>query len=149
MAAGDAHRVWFPEMVEHLRLHWRDDLSMEALVRLRDELDDMLGHIRSTRHISNPVFTCPACGHIGPGADPHVSVRATILALTRFGVATKEPAPTLEKAGPPTERRRDLICTATPRRRRPRDSQGARTPMNGESNGLGSGDHPERMALRR
>ena len=85
-------------MVEHLRLHWRDDLSMEALVRLRDELDDMLGHIRSTRHISNPVFTCPACGHIGPGADPHVSVRATILALTRFGVAAKEPARTLEKA---------------------------------------------------
>ena len=84
-------------MVEHLRLHWRDDLSMEALVRLRDELDDMLGHIRSTRHISNPVFTCPACGHIGPGADPHVSVRATILALTRFGVAAKEPAQALEK----------------------------------------------------
>jgi hypothetical protein len=98
VAAGDAHRVWFPEMVEHLSLHWRDDLSMEALVRLRDELDDMLGHIRSTRHISNPVFKCPACGHIGRGADPHVSVRATILALTRFGVAAKEPAWTLEKA---------------------------------------------------
>jgi hypothetical protein len=85
-------------MVEHLRLHWRGDLSMEALVRLRDELDDMLGHIRSTRHISNPVFKCPACGHTGPGADPHVSVRATILALTRFGVAAKEPARALEKA---------------------------------------------------
>ena len=67
-------------------------------VNVRDELDDMLGHIRSTRHISNPVFTCPACGHIGPGADPHVSVRATILALTPFGVAAKEPARTLEKA---------------------------------------------------
>jgi len=53
--------------------------------------------IRSTRHISNPVFTCPACGHIGLGADTHVSVRATILALTRFGAA-KEPARTLEKA---------------------------------------------------
>jgi hypothetical protein len=62
VAAGDAHRVWFPEMVEHLRLRWRDDLSMEALLGLRDELDDMLGRIRSTRHISNPVFKCPACG---------------------------------------------------------------------------------------
>jgi hypothetical protein len=41
--------------VEHLRLRWRDDLSMEALLGLRDELDDMLGRIRSTRHISNPV----------------------------------------------------------------------------------------------
>jgi hypothetical protein len=30
-------------MVEHLRLRWRDDLSLEALLALRDELDDMLG----------------------------------------------------------------------------------------------------------
>jgi hypothetical protein len=98
VAAGDAHRVWFPEMVEHLRRRWREDLSMEALLGLRDELDDMLGRIRSTRHISNPVFKCPACGHIGRGADPHISVRATILALARFGVAAREPARALEKA---------------------------------------------------
>jgi hypothetical protein len=71
---------------------------MEALVALRDELDNMLGRIRWTRHISNPVFKCPACGHIGRGADPHVSVRATILALARFGVAAREPARALEKA---------------------------------------------------
>ena len=85
-------------MVEHLRLRWRDDLPMEVLLGLRDELDDMLGRIRSTRHISSPIFKCPECGYIGRGADPHVSVRATILALTRFGVAAKEPARTLEKA---------------------------------------------------
>jgi hypothetical protein len=85
-------------MVEHLHLRWRDDLSMEALLGLRDELDDMLGRIRSTRHISNPVFKCPVCGHIGRGADPKISVRATILALARFGVAAREPARALEKA---------------------------------------------------
>ena len=85
-------------MVEHLRLCWRDDLSMEALLGLRDELDDMLGRIRSTRHTSTPVFKCPACGHIGRGAAPHVSVRATILALARFGVAAREPVRALEKA---------------------------------------------------
>jgi len=98
VAAGDAHRIWFPEMVEQLRLRWRDDLSMEALLGLRDELDDMLGRIRSTRHISNPLFKCPACGHIVRGADPHVSVRATILALVRFSVAAREPARALETA---------------------------------------------------
>ena len=38
-----------------LRLPWRDDLSMDALLGLRDELDDMLGRVRSTRHISNHV----------------------------------------------------------------------------------------------
>ena len=112
MAAGDVHRVWFPEMVEHLRLRWRDDLSMAALLGLRDELDDMLGRIRSTRHLSNPVFKCPACGHLGPGADPHVSVRATILALVRFSVATRERHGRLRRPGLPTERRRDLIRMA-------------------------------------
>ena len=85
-------------MVEHLRLRWRDDLSTEALLGLRDELDDMLGRIRSTRRIFNPVVKCPACGHTGRGADPHVSVRATILALTRFGVAARAPTRVLEKA---------------------------------------------------
>jgi hypothetical protein len=98
VAAGDAHRVWFPEMVEHLRVRWRDDLSLDALLGLRDELDDMLGRIRATRQISNPVFKCPVCGHIGRGADPHVSVRARILALARFRVAAREPARALEKA---------------------------------------------------
>ena len=98
MPAGDAHRVWFPEMVRHLRLRWRDDLPIEALLGLCDELDAMLGHIRSTRHIANPIFKCPACGHIGRGTDPHVSVRATILALARFGVAAREPVRALEKA---------------------------------------------------
>ena len=85
-------------MVEHLRLRWRADLSMAALLGLRDELDDILGRIRSTRHIANPVFKCPTCGHIGRGADPHVSVRATILAMARFGVAAREPARALEKS---------------------------------------------------
>jgi len=95
MAAGDTHRVWFPEMVQQLRV---GDLPVKDLLVLRVELDDMLGRLRSTLHIANPVFTCPACGHIGRGADPHVSVRATILALARFGVAAKEPARALEKA---------------------------------------------------
>src|SRR2546422_5456583 len=131
MAAGDAHRVWFPEMVEHVRLRWRDDQSMEALLELRDELDDMLGRIRLTRHISNPVFKCPACGHIGRGADP------TSVFAPRYWrwVASAWPRENrhgrLRRPGLPTERRRDLICMATPRRQNPRDSQGARTPMNG------------------
>ena len=50
-------------MVQHLRLRWRDDLPIKDLLVLRAELDDMLGRIRSTRHIANPVFTCPAWAH--------------------------------------------------------------------------------------
>jgi K+-transporting ATPase c subunit len=85
-------------MVEHLRVRWRDEQSMEALLVLRDDLDDMLRRIRSTRRIFNPVVKCPACGHTGRGADPHVSVRATIFALARFGAAAREPTRALQKA---------------------------------------------------
>ena len=119
-------------MVEHLRLRWRDDLSMDALLGLRDELDDMLGRIRSTRHIANPVFTCPACGHRGRGADPHVSVRATILRWLASAWPGETRHGRLRRPGLPTERRLDLICLATPRRQNPLDFQGARTLMNGE-----------------
>lgn len=65
---------------------------------MRDELDEMLGRIRAMRRIANPIVTCPTCGHIGRSAEPHVSVRATILAVARFGVAAREPVRALEKA---------------------------------------------------
>jgi hypothetical protein len=91
MPAGDAQRVWFSEMVERLRSRWQEGTSLEALIKLRDELDAMLAQIRSERAIRTPVFTCPRCGSTGPGAKPHVSVRATIFALARFGIATGDP----------------------------------------------------------
>ena len=98
MAAGDAQRVWFPEMIERLRSQWRQGISYDSLIGLCDDLDAMLQRIRSDRHIRPPVFRCPECGHVGEGAEPHVSVRAMILSLTRFGIAPAEQTRPLEKA---------------------------------------------------
>ena len=95
MAAGDAQRVWFPEMIEALRSEWHHGMSFEATVELRDELDAMLQRIRSERHIRPPVFKCPHCGHVGEGAQPHVSVRAMILSLVRFDIVGAEQTKTL------------------------------------------------------
>ena len=97
MAAGDAQRVWFPEMIEKLRSQWRQDLSFDAIVELRDELDAMLQQIRSERHIRPPVFKCPTCGYDGEGAEPHVSVRVMIWPLVRFGIAAAERIYMIEK----------------------------------------------------
>jgi hypothetical protein len=98
MAAGDAHRVWFPEMVERLRSHWHQGMSLDAIVELRDDLDAMLQRIRSERRIRSAVFKCSRCGYVGEGADPRVSVRAMILSLGRFGIATADQTHALEKA---------------------------------------------------
>ena len=97
MAAGDAQRVWLPEMIERLRSQWQPGMAFDALVELRDELDAMLQRIRSSRHIRPPVSRCPRCGHVGEGAEPRVSVRAMILSLLRFGIADAQHIKDLEK----------------------------------------------------
>ena len=71
---------------------------MPALIGLRDELDGTLHRIRTSRNFRTPIVTCRRCGMTGPGAEPHVSVRALILALVRFGIASKEQARELERA---------------------------------------------------
>ena len=85
-------------MIERLRSRWHQGMSCDALIELRDDLDAMLQRIRSDRHIRPAVFRCPECGHVGEGAKPHVSVRAMILSLTRFGIAPAEQTRPLEKA---------------------------------------------------
>ena len=72
-------------------------MSFAVLIGLRDGLDSMLQQIRSERHISSPLFTCPRCGRRRPMAVPRVSVRAMILALGRFGIATPAKIKTLER----------------------------------------------------
>ena len=85
-------------MIETLRSEWHREMSFEATIELRDGLDAMLQRIRSERHIRTPVFKCPHCGHVGEGAQPHVSVRAMLLSLTRFGIADAEQIKALEKS---------------------------------------------------
>jgi hypothetical protein len=97
MAAGDAQRVWFPEMIENLRSQWQEGMSFDAIIGLRDRLDTMLQRLRSEGHIRSAMVRCPRCGHVGEGAAPHVSVRAMILSLIRFGIARAEPIYALEK----------------------------------------------------
>jgi hypothetical protein len=97
MASGDRQRVWFPEMIERLRSQWHQEMSFDAIIELRDELDAMLQRIRCERHIRSAVFRCPRCGHVGEGAEPHVSVRAMVLSLTRFGIAPAEQINAVEK----------------------------------------------------
>jgi hypothetical protein len=85
-------------MVVRLRLKWHEGMSIAALVGLRDELDEMLRRIRTTRNIQTPIIACRRCGTTTRAAEPRVSVRAMILAMARFGIASKDETRALEKA---------------------------------------------------
>jgi hypothetical protein len=108
VAAGDAQKVWFQEMVVGLRDRWQPDMPFEAMISLRDDLDTTLQRIRSEGNIGSPVFRCPHCGHVGPAAAPHVSVRAMILSLKRFGIAPAERIHELEKRWAEHRKQNDL-----------------------------------------
>ena len=84
-------------MVDRLRDQWRPDMSFDALISLRDDLDAMLQRLRLEGNISSPVFRCRDCGYVGPAATPRVSVRAMVLSLARFGIAPAEQIHALEK----------------------------------------------------
>ena len=86
MASGDRSRTWFPERIDTLRQSWRGDVGIDEVIALAQGLDGMLQNIRTEREIRPPTFRCPECGHRGPGGEPRVSVRATILAVGRFGI---------------------------------------------------------------
>ena len=99
MPAGDRQRTWFPEMVEALRAEWRSGMSWNDRIILRDWLDRMLQHIRQSRHIrpANANLLCPCCGAPMTQGSASVSVRATILALARFGIAPEAEVKALER----------------------------------------------------
>jgi hypothetical protein len=84
-------------MVDELRRRWRADLSFAEITELRDEFDSMLHHIRSSRRIRPPVIRCTRCGHVGPAAEPDVSVRSMIIALGRFVILSAEQVKVLER----------------------------------------------------
>jgi hypothetical protein len=47
MPAGDAQRVWFPELLEMLNEGWSRDATPEELVCLRDRLDEELQDVET------------------------------------------------------------------------------------------------------
>jgi hypothetical protein len=97
MAAGDASRTWFSEMIEALRQEWKQEMGWEELIALRDRLDAMLKEIRFSRGIRPPTMWCPLCNQRTQQAAPSVSVRALTLALGRFGIVGAAEAKLLEK----------------------------------------------------
>ena len=62
-------------------------MSTQQLIELRNQLDGMLQTIRTERNILPPLMICSHCGLKSRAARPKVSVRAMILALSRFRIA--------------------------------------------------------------
>lgn len=85
-------------MVDTLRREWGRSMMIAELIALRERLDARFQAIRSERSISSPLMYCPKCRSRHRAAPPKVSVRALILSLARFGIASVEQVRDLEKS---------------------------------------------------
>ena len=115
MAAGDGNRVWFPEMIETLRSQWNGEMPFPVLIELCNILDAMFQRRRPRGSILSPGSRCPECGRIvgSQSQQRHsISVRATILSLGRFGIASPEVTKRTEKEWARYRPRTDSIYMA-------------------------------------
>jgi hypothetical protein len=97
MVSGDAQRTWFLEMIALLGQTWSLSMAESEWLALRDRLDTLLQTIRSERQIVPAMIWCPHCHARHPAAPPTVSVRAMLLALGRFGMASASEVKVFER----------------------------------------------------
>jgi hypothetical protein len=89
MPAGDAQRVWFPEMLSELHRAWSAGMSWEDLGALCARVTEMRREIRRSRGILPPLTRCPACGRASRADIAGVSVRSALFALAGEGLVTE------------------------------------------------------------
>ncbi len=73
------HRVWFPEMVDELKLRWKPSMTWAEVIKLCGELMEMRSKIRKKLEITSKLGSCPDCGE---AMDvPGVAVRGVLYIL--------------------------------------------------------------------
>ncbi len=110
MPAGDAQRVWFPEMLDDLKSSWSMGMDWSELADFCERMTEKRKHIRKERDIRppreidplSPGERCPKCGRISKGPskiDPlAVSIRSALFALKNNGVITEVKFKELDKS---------------------------------------------------
>src|SRR2546426_8222667 len=102
LPSGDGNRIWFPEMIEMLRSQWNQSTTFPRLVELCAMLDGALQYPIALLLglVCLPVLAARSAAEssTAEGSGPYrISVRAAILALARFGIASPELTKKLEK----------------------------------------------------
>ncbi|MCP5069864.1 MAG: hypothetical protein GY946_25130 [bacterium] len=98
MPAGDAQRVWFPEMLEKLKRSWSKTMSWEELADFCARMTEKRKQIREERGIQPPKTRCPKCGKVSRSDISGVSIRSALFALKNSGVVTDAQFKELDKS---------------------------------------------------
>jgi len=89
MPAGDAQRVWFPEMIEDLKVHWSSSMSWEELAVFCRRLTDKRKRVRQSRGIIPPKIQCSKCGKVSRSDIQGISIRSALFTLKNNGIVSE------------------------------------------------------------
>ena len=98
MPAGDAQRVWFPEMLEQLRSTWSRTLTWPEVVELCSLVTALRSEIRQACGILPPLTRCPHCGAVSRSDIKGVSIRSALYALKNDGAITDDEFKQLDRS---------------------------------------------------
>jgi hypothetical protein len=119
MAAGDAHRVWFAEMVDDLRLRWSPSLPWDDVVRLCEDAMALRKRIRQARGIQPPRTRCRRCGTVSQVDIPGISVRSLLFAARNEGLIDDAQLASLDRSWKKHRSANDLDAYGRALRERP------------------------------
>ena len=98
MPAGDAQRVWFPEMFAELKTSWSGTMPWEEFTDFCARMTEKRKQIRQERGIQPPKTRCPICGKASRSDISGVSIRSALFALKNNGVITDAEFQELDKS---------------------------------------------------
>ncbi len=108
MAAGDAQRAWFPDMLAELETYWRDDLDWVDVIDFCERMTELRSEIRTKQGIRPAMINCRSCGEKHPILLSPISPRSVLFALRKVDVISDEELKRLDKDWMRYRRKEDL-----------------------------------------
>ncbi len=97
MAAGDAQRVWFPEMLEQLGRLGRETFAWEVMIAFCSKMTSFRVELREAKGIRDPIYYCKNCGKKQSAKLPGVSIRSALFALLKQGIISDSELKSLDR----------------------------------------------------
>jgi hypothetical protein len=95
MAAGDAQRVWFPEMLDALKQYWSKEKTWEEIAIFAHKMTEERTNLRHAKGIKPAQWRCKDCGEILDLAP--ITIRSCLFALRKMNAIDEEQLKQLDK----------------------------------------------------
>ncbi len=98
MAAGDAQRAWFPEMMSYLKDTWNPQMTWEECADLCHQMTLFRQSIWKKRDIKPVKKWCNNCKEYHDSRPPDISIRSILFTLKKLDVIDDNDFKRLDKS---------------------------------------------------